>query len=841
MITMLTSLCHRNPHGSTPKTARALTNHQSPNAPDLPPLPSHAFASHPLDKSGSYPGVSEHHETYQGADCPSPGHERDDQLTPLEFGGRAMPSSTPDLSLNVDPVRPNLPQRSDSIKGARPLKYPKRQASPSAKVSTFFGWGPSRQNTMESPSTQFSDGTPLSAQNQNAPHEHPPSPGYLGDDNYFASEDGYSTRSASPFSYGAAENAPSSDDIMRELTEVSAELAASIRREMELEDEVERMHAEMTVAPPDVNRRTSDYYSDSGTSSARLPIADPDLKMDGLEKMRRKAEQEKAQMRVDMAQKVQEDLNQRRALEMHIQSLEEQIRVRAYSTNEPTQKEQELEALLEDIKRRLNDERQSKSNFEDLFNGMKEALEAHRNERDNLRDEVVPQLRARLEGLESEVGEHQNLAYENTRIQQEVHSLRNENQTLVNARRLQLDMQQGNSRFKAIAEEEEPGSPRSGVSRSNSLARSKSMRKRSSSFLASSPKEQLPSEALPDRLKDIEEQRDALHRTLKSLILRQDQMTRKHTKQVRQLELERDKALQGSPRRAAFQFEVQTLRTEINHLRQRADEALEQKWQCEKGLSGLKMDLDRAQQETSSLRELLQEHDIVVPSDIDPSQSDSGSDPLDRAYAELRAAHEDSLAHVQGDDPERPASLEAAQNRMRALLHQVQQQQGSNKELRDRLAEAVGRGEQEQEASTKKINDLQSALRAAEERVMTAQNVSEDAVTKHEEHVRQVKEMIGEQSKRGVTTPSVGGAGLAIPSPHATTPTSALFSARSPRLGKTTSGKGVSVQEASRTAALEMRVKELEAAATRADEEMQGVVERMNKAQIEVAELQMQR
>ena len=753
-----------------------------------------------------------------------------------------MPSPRPDLSLNVDPVRPNLPKRSDSIKGAKAFRQIKGAPapSPSGKVSTFFGWGPSRQNTMESPSTQFSDGTPVSAKHQNGTQEHPPSPGYLGDDNYFASEDGYSTRSASPFTHRPGDNAQSSDAVMNELREVSTELAASIRREMELEDEVDRLRMEMPVAPPEINRRTSDYYSDSGASSARLPVADPDQKMDGLEKMRRKAEQEKAQMRVDMAQKVQDDLNQRRALEMHVQSLQEQLETREFTASQPTRREQELEATLEDLKRRLNDERQSKSNFEDLFNGMKEALEGHRNERDNLRDEVVPQLRARLEALESAASEQQSLAYEYTRIQQELQSLKNENQTLVNARRLQLDMQQGNARFKTIAEEDEPASPRSGLSRSNSLARSKSTRKRSSSILAS-PKDQLSTEALPDRLKDIEEQRDALHRTLKSLILRQDQMTRKHVKQVRQLELERDKALRGTPRRAAFQVEVQTLRGEINSLRQRADDALEQKWQCEKGLSGLKMDLDRAQQETSSLRELLQEHDIVVPSDIDSGQLDSGADPLEKAYAELRAAHEDSLASVRGDDAEGPASLEAAQDRMQALLQQVQQQQSSNKELRERLAVAVGRGEKEQEASTRKINGLQSALRAAEERVMAAQNVSEDAVTKQEEHVRQVKEMVGEQTKRGLTPPSSGGLGSGFQLSAATTPTSAIFSARSPRLDKTSSGKGLSVQEASRTAALEMRVRELEAAASQADAEMQGVVERMNKAQIEVAELQMQR
>ena len=749
-----------------------------------------------------------------------------------------MPAPVPaDLSVQVD--RPVLPRRTTSVKkGAKALKAPKDVESPkpvdspAAKVSNFFGWG-ARQNTMESPSTQFSDGTPMSATNHNGNHDRPPSPDYLAGHNYYGSsdEDGYfSSRSQSPLHYSAQKGSLPPGDLLRELQEVSAELASSIKREMDLEDEIDRFRSEMPGGPGEAGRRTSDYYSDSGASSSRLPAADTELKLEGLEKMRRKAEQEKAQLRVDMAQKVQDDLNQRKALELHIQSLEGQLQ--NVSSSGAASKERELESALEDTKRRLNEEKEFKQNFEELLSGMREEIEAHRNERDNLRDEVVPQLRAKLEGLESESAESQNLVYENTKMQQELQSLRNENQTLQNARKLQLDMQHNNGggRFKSIAEEDEsPG----GLTRSGSLARSKSTRNRSSSIYGNGVKDQAGGDALPDRLKAIEDQRDALHRTVKDLVLRHDQISRKHAKQLRQLETERDQALHGSPRRAAFHVEVQSLRGEINHLRQRADDALEQKWQCEKGLSGLKMDLDRAQQETSSLRDLLHEHDIIVPNDLDniPVPDTPTADPLDKAYAELRGAYSESLASLQGADGALPTSLEAVERRMQSLHQQVQKQQSFNSQLRHRLADAVGRGEKEQASSTRKITDLQSALRAAEERVMAAQNVSEDEVAKHEEHVREIKELVGEQNKRRVT-----------PSPTSLThPPSALFTGRSPRLNKTTSGRGMSVAEASRTTALETRVRELEEAAGQADGEMQSVVEMMNKAQIEVAELQMQR
>lgn len=386
------------------------------------------------------------------------------------------------------------------------------------------------------------------------------------------------------------------EDLMKELQDISAELAASIRREMELEDENDRLKAELPPLQSEQVERSSDYYSDSGYGSTRLHPTDSEHKIETLERLRRQAEQEKAQLRLDMSNKAQEEMNEKNNLEMRIQSLEDQLR---HANHGSTENLKGVEASLEDTKRRLSEERHSKENFEDLLTGMRQEVESFRSERDNLKDEVVPQLRARLEGLESQHADMENMTYENARVQQENQSLKNENQTLANARRLQLDMQQGGGaspRIKSIAEEDEdPGTPRTpnpmGLSRSNSLARSKSTRHRPGSMAMS--KDGIAVLADADSVNDGETQRDALHRTLKALILRQEAMTKTHEKQLRKLTRERDGAFLEQRRRTAFYFEIQKQRHDLNHLRRRADDAMEQKWQCEKGLSGLKMDLDR--------------------------------------------------------------------------------------------------------------------------------------------------------------------------------------------------------------------------------------------------------
>jgi hypothetical protein len=111
------------------------------------------------------------------------------------------------------------------------------------------------------------------------------------------------------------------EEMEKELKDISAELAASIRREMDLEDLVERLQAEAQNPTSLAGKRTSDYFSDSGTSSVKY--GESDSRQDELDRMIRKTELEKAQMRLELTDKVQDERQRRKQLESQIRSLEE--------------------------------------------------------------------------------------------------------------------------------------------------------------------------------------------------------------------------------------------------------------------------------------------------------------------------------------------------------------------------------------------------------------------------------------------------------------------------------------------------------------------------------------
>lgn len=112
-------------------------------------------------------------------------------------------------------------------------------------------------------------------------------------------------------------------EMEEELREVSSELASSIKREMELEDQVDRLQLEASQGL-DHNRRTSDYFSDSGASSTRYPLSEVGGKSEDLEKWKRALEQDKAQFKVDFTQKLQYERGRRKVLEDHIHNMEEE-------------------------------------------------------------------------------------------------------------------------------------------------------------------------------------------------------------------------------------------------------------------------------------------------------------------------------------------------------------------------------------------------------------------------------------------------------------------------------------------------------------------------------------
>ncbi|KAJ4388387.1 hypothetical protein N0V85_007606 [Neurospora sp. IMI 360204] len=612
------------------------------------------------------------------------------------------------------------------------------------------------------------------------------------------------------------------DEMEDELRAIGAELAASIRREMDLEDLVDKLQEQVNNGNPNASgKRTSDYFSDSGHSSSNK--SDDDQAKEEITLVKRKAEQERAQIRLELTTKLQDERIRRRALDEQIQELSKRasmIDVANVQNEETSDRIKELEATCDDLRRRLSEESQTRENLEDLLSAVKGELENASNERDNLRDEIVPQLRARVEGLETEVAENERLAYDATRLQQEVQSLKTENEELgkiqeevdllkaenaelgkyreeyehlksgntdfaklqdefeqfraehIGCDRLQEELQalrSGNSDVDRLQEElhaiklehsecsklheevqllksanaqlssqqnelqslrtesaeiddlqqelealrfentelrkleqelrtlksennelKQTGTRMSMVlSRSTSVAgtNSSSIKRggRPMSLARSNTTKHLAAaeprtEVLADRLKDVEAQRDALHNALRSLLERQEFQNRENAKKIKLLEQERDRLLSSSPR-GGYEKEVATLRDEIAVLRRRAEEAIDQKWEVEKGLGGLKMNLDRAEQEITSLRSLLREKDILIPEGFARSSYMSNysnedalvpvsSASLERAYADLQATYSEALVRIK-DLEDSTASNEAMQLAIARLEHSL--------------------------------------------------------------------------------------------------------------------------------------------------------------------------
>lgn len=547
----------------------------------------------------------------------------------------------------------------------------------------------------------------------------------------------------------------------------------------------------------------------------------------------------------------------------------------------------ELEVAVDDARRKLAEERQMKENFEDLLAALKEQLAAQRNERDNLRDEIVPRLRARVEGLESEASAMQAASAEHSRMQQELANLRNENASLAAAIQSRARQSQTGSPSGYAT----PSSPQMGPSNNNK-----------------------DRESLEKRLKDVEAQRDALHKALKSLRDRQQYESRKSMERIKALETERERNLhQGPGRDSRRDREVSSLRREVDRLRKRADDALEQKFVCERNLGTLKMDLEKAEQETGTLRILLQEHDDLISrhselqishvrlsqqlSELRQEIGEASSVSLQRAYKDLQEVHERSLARLDeleanSSDPlvlserekrlseslesqrtietlrrsltaaeinrdsavaeaegyrKRAESLQKSEQehiaeerklatqlrlsseRVEEMAAQVTAQLQSNDNLRERLADAIMRGEQDQKMSAQHINNLQGRLKVLEDNLLEAQHAAEEAVAQHEEEIREIRETHTSQLRRMKTNQMV----------HSPRSPSGFPLLKSPKLEWT--AKRISKTDGANTKFLEKRVEELERALADADEEMAEVVGRMNAAQIEVLELQSER
>ncbi|KAF4556950.1 Hypothetical protein D9617_1g088320 [Elsinoe fawcettii] len=746
--------------------------------------------------------------------------------------------SKPDMSLWAE----NLPRStSDNSIGSTQTISPSKQQQAS-KFTSFFGWKSSPRTGPESPGTPFTDrsaspsASPFWSKDQpldrsvSAPRLNAPAAIDVSSANGI---NGYQNGSPlTPYNARTPSVTAHFDELEKELKEVSSELANSIRREMELEDEVDRCKGEPSIFPGEVTRRTSDYFSDSGSSAAKASHSEVESKVEELEKSKRKLEQEKASIRAEYSTKLADEMRKRHDMEVHINSLSRELQegqARAAATVDSREKVKELETFLEETRRRLAQERQSRDNFEDLLAALRAELTQMRGERDNLVDEVVPQLKAQVEGLENE----------NVRMQQEFGY-----------------PTPGRSRVNSIAEDgAQPSTPwgkMGGLARSNSLFGNNGM-KRSNSTLNRSTSVKGRGHESTTEVKEIEDQRDALHKSLQNLIRRHEAQKREHARAIQRLIADRDAAVTSSPRRTAFARNVATMKEEIVTLRRRVDEALTQKWQCEDSLGGVKMALDRAEHETRSLRNLLGSRDdngrkgsdglgiSLVSSNGDESPMSMVKilrRSIQLAETERDAARREAEAYRQkarsvSDRSLAEELLESAArlDDLAAKLHESLQR---NIDLRERLATALADGELEQSNSTAKIVEMQSRLKGFEDSLLSAQQESENAFAASEEVAKQTDAAI---------TPQVTRLTLSIPGPTFTGHRAGegIFSARSPRLEVTRSGKAESMEQTAKTAVLEKRLADLEKALFDADSDMKGVVERVERSRAEIALLQGER
>lgn len=463
--------------------------------------------------------------------------------------------------------------------------------------------------------------------------------------------------------------------------------------------------------------------------------------------------------------------------------------------SELASKNRELENKLEDTRRRLHEEREVKDNFEDLLTAMRVEFEQLRN------------------------GTYKSSDPDTERLMGEIEALKIENASLA---------QLQGSRFASIVDETERSPRASGLG----ILRSNSRPSRPGSMYGGN-RDNNP-QSLADRMNDVEAQRDALHQSLRNLLKRQELEAREFEKRTRIMEFELARAQEtGSPRKLGYERDVRNLREEVNHLRQRAEDALDQKWQCEKGLSGLKMDLDRAEQETASLRELLQEQAGSTAEGRDGfAEVLATSSSLEDAFQQLQTDREQAQTNVARSPVDATTDLAASLTRTETLTAHVRSQLQNNSTLRQRLADAIGKGEKEQQLSATRISELQAQLKSLEDLLLSAQQQSEEEMAKHEDEIRLLQDTQSDHLQRMVNG---GRSPAALSSP--------LFNnaTRSPQLDKTTSGDGVPLSEVVQHELLAKRVRELERMLRKADHEMEEVVGRMNRAQINVGELQSDR
>ncbi|KAK9349532.1 hypothetical protein V1522DRAFT_396737 [Lipomyces starkeyi] len=188
-----------------------------------------------------------------------------------------------------------------------------------------------------------------------------------------------SSKGMAPYSYDLVES------LQNELRQVSAELAASIKRELDLEMLLDK-YATTKDSDGELTDGSSSYPEDDSVGSDRFRHRlryNPE-RFEDLETKLRMAQQEKARLQLEFQHTVDRERQGRRECEEKRKKLEQQLKSKAKSGKkdallaaniEATENVRSLEVALEEAQRKLYNERMNAQNLEFMLTSIREELQ----------------------------------------------------------------------------------------------------------------------------------------------------------------------------------------------------------------------------------------------------------------------------------------------------------------------------------------------------------------------------------------------------------------------------------------------------------------------------------
>ncbi|BFZ60110.1 hypothetical protein YB2330_001132 [Saitoella coloradoensis] len=369
-----------------------------------------------------------------------------------------------------------------------------------------------------------------------------------------------------------------------------------------------------------------------------------------------------------------------------------------------------------------------------------------------------------------------------------------------------------------------------------------------------------------DRVKEVEEQRDALQQALRGLKERHQLEVQRSAEKIRALEMDREKfaTLRAGPG-AVHPSKVWTVDREMGRLREelvaahrRADGAVKAKSEMEENLAKTASILEASRKQNELFQKQLDKHEQLrhnLSLDLDERYQQFMT-----AQADAEKATESLTMRCLAAERDAEASKHEAQTykskwqnladqektrieeehemavQLSNAIKDVQKHLEVNHTLRQRLAESITRADKEQEQAKARYGALRKDLALVECELAKVKAETAIEMIRHEGELQQVKEghknnLLKVKSAMHITIPDVSASPLL-------TPLSPLL--KSPRLSWSAASRGpLSAFPAgtSQVEVLEGRVKELEHALKEAETECLDVIERMQMAQIEIIEL----